>query len=197
MASSRPERPRNPTSKLSAAVNVDFQRLLPFQRKDVEVAAARDAARQAASSSLTAQPLSNHAPSADSSDQLAPGTSDPVTPVPKSSVSNKHPASPSTPSDDEESESNSSGLDKAAGSAKIKKKARKKTRKRLRANTILDQNDRDADGMHNDVHVMDINDSEADKPKKKRNATADIKHFFTPALPVSGSKSGRARCETC
>ena len=136
MASSRPERPRNPTSKLSAAVNVDFQRLLPFQRRDVEVAAARDAARQAASSFLTAQPLPNsHDPSADSSDQLAPGTSDPVTPVPKSSTSNKHPASPSTPSDDEESESNSSGLDKAAGSTKIKKRSRKKTRKRLRANT--------------------------------------------------------------
>jgi hypothetical protein len=50
--------------------------------------------------------------------------------------------------------------------------------------------------MHKDVHVMDI-DSETEKPKEKRNATADIKQFFKPMPHVPGEKSGRSRCESC
>lgn len=62
---------------------------------------------------------------------------------------------------------------------------------------LLDQN-LDGDGMHNDVHVMSIDESDSgDKPKEKRNPTADVKHFFKPAPHVPGSKSGRSRCESC
>jgi hypothetical protein len=54
----------------------------------------------------------------------------------------------------------------------------------------------DKDGMHKDMHVMDI-DSKTEKPKEKRNATADIKQFFKPMPHVPGDKSGRSRCESC
>lgn len=63
--------------------------------------------------------------------------------------------------------------------------------------TCVDK-DLDGNGMHTDVHVMDIN-NESDKPevKKKHNATADIKHFFKAVPHLPGSKSGQMRCESC
>lgn len=62
--------------------------------------------------------------------------------------------------------------------------------------SLLHEGD-NSDGMHADVHIMDIDDSESDKPKEKRDPTADIKHFFKPMAHTPGSKSGQSRCNAC
>jgi hypothetical protein len=60
---------------------------------------------------------------------------------------------------------------------------------------------RDNEGMHRDVHVMDIDDSETEsqgtqRPNKK-NPTADVDEFFEKVPPQKGDKKGRRRCKCC
>ncbi|KAF8910493.1 hypothetical protein CPB84DRAFT_1821348 [Gymnopilus junonius] len=201
MASSRPSnRPRNPTSKTSADANGDFSNLLPYQQCLATETAARKAAEQAvaaAAATSSSPPLSSNAPSLPRSAAANP----PIQPdqrqeassvgLPSSSMaSNKRPSTTDPLSGDEGS--SSSGGDEPSGKGKAKKKQRRKKKSRADQDST-----RDHDGMHKDMHVMDIDDSDKDEPKEKRNVTADVKHFFKAMPRVPGHKSGQSCCESC
>ena len=57
------------------------------------------------------------------------------------------------------------------------------------------------DGMHHDVHVMEIenneSDSQATKRSNKKNPTADVEEFFEKVPHQKGDKKGRRRCISC
>jgi hypothetical protein len=58
----------------------------------------------------------------------------------------------------------------------------------------------DDDGMRTDVDVMNISDrsdNEGPSKEKNRDATLDLKHFFSSVDPVPGSKKGRGQCKLC
>jgi hypothetical protein len=78
-----------------------------------------------------------------------------------------------------------------------KKKKKRVTRKRKRSTS--DPTEVDENGMYKDVHVMEITsgDESDDKPKNKRNPTADIDKFFEPTKHIKGEKRGRRQCRAC
>lgn len=54
----------------------------------------------------------------------------------------------------------------------------------------------DANGMHKDVHVADIDNS--DTEEKKQNRAADIDHFFDRPRRGKGElNAARAKCLSC
>jgi len=62
----------------------------------------------------------------------------------------------------------------------------------------------DTDGMHNDVHIQSIDESDDDEDAQtlnKTQATADTKEFFKPVAlsekPVKGNKKRRVKCMPC
>jgi len=60
----------------------------------------------------------------------------------------------------------------------------------------------DANGMHGDVRIQEIEDSEDDAPASlnKTRPTADIEHFFkkvTASKRTPGDKKSRVVCDCC
>lgn len=53
--------------------------------------------------------------------------------------------------------------------------------------------------MHVDVHVSDISSASEDETTKKKNkdATADLKHFFTEVPRRAGDKKQHVKCNCC
>ena len=59
--------------------------------------------------------------------------------------------------------------------------------------------DIDAEGMHVDVHVSDISSASEDEttPKKNKDPTADLKHFFSEVPCRAGDKKQHVKCNCC
>ena len=99
MASSRPSRTRNPTTKASADVNRDFASLLPFQQHQaIEAATTRNNPAEASS----APPLSSNVPPSPTAN-ADNGRSQELSsdPIQTSRSTSNHPPSPSTPVPDD------------------------------------------------------------------------------------------------
>lgn len=67
--------------------------------------------------------------------------------------------------------------------------------------SCITDDSRDNEGMHHDVHYMDIGDSESEsqgtqRPNKK-NPTADVDEFFEKVPHQKGDNKGRRRCKSC
>jgi hypothetical protein len=56
----------------------------------------------------------------------------------------------------------------------------------------------DNSGMHEDVHIQEISSGdETPTTLNKTQPTADVKHFFIPALKVKGETKAYAQCISC
>ena len=121
--------------------------------------------------------------------------------------SRKHPLDPDLLESDDDISTNDLPRAAEKGPTQKKKKVAPKSRGeyqnyRLLLIFLIRQfaDDLDDSGMHKDVRVMDIDDSDAEgapSRRKKVFPTADIDAFFVKVPHLKGDKRGRRKCNLC
>ena len=197
----RPIQTRPPMAKLIDANNV--QPFVLSAHRDTVTAHARQAqvtAPESDFSNASSNPLNPATATVAPSIPTASSVSPKITPP----VSNKHLPSPSVVNEDDNEEENSDSPPVKRRPKKWKRPCDKTGLFPLVLNSHLPQYLADGecnkDGMHHDVHVMEIentkSDSQETKCPNKKNPTADVEEFFEKVLHLIRFLSSMSTLDT-